>query len=193
MLRYALALTLAFTSLAHADTKLSVMGSLLFSNPEVDNFGSATVADEKSGTGFGLGMRALMGINDQLYLRSGASVVQKKFGYEIDEAGSNQNNDISLTYLNIPLTFYWKASPQVGLFGGTALNAKLSDSCDYSGTSNSCMKNKMKTLVFPAIIGFDFSFTEKIGMELSYEYGASETAKSLKVHSAIASFLYHLD
>lgn len=192
MLRYALALILALTSLAHADTKLSVMGSLLYNSPDTKDIDDVDGIDEQSGVGFGLGMRALMGINDQLHFRSGAGIIQKK-GYEVDSGGFKGNFDLSYVYLNIPLTLYWKASPQVGFFGGTALNAKLSDDCEASGDFDSCTSQNEKAIVFPAIVGFDFSFTDKIGMELSYEYGLTETAKDLRVHSAVASFLYHLD
>jgi len=187
MFRYAFALLIALTSIAQADTKLSVMGSLIYNSPEIDN------AEETSDLGFGLGMRALMGINDQLHFRSGAGIVQKKFSYKVNDSGSKSEFDLSFVYLNIPLTLYWKASPQVGFFSGTALNAKLSDDCDVSGAIDSCIDLNEKAIVFPAIIGFDFSFSDKIGMELSYEYGLTETAKDLRIHSAIASFLYHLD
>lgn len=193
MLRYALALILALTSLAHADTKLSVMGSLLYNSPDTKDIDDVDGIDEQSGVGFGLGMRALMGINDQLHFRSGAGIIQKKVSYEVDSGGFKGNFDLSYVYLNIPLTLYWKASPQVGFFGGTALNAKLSDDCEASGDFDSCTSQNEKAIVFPAIVGFDFSFTDKIGMELSYEYGLTETTKDLRVHSAVASFLYHLD
>jgi hypothetical protein len=193
MFRFALIITLALTSLAHADTKLSVMGSLLYNSPETKDIDDVDGIDEESGLGFGLGMRALMGINDQLHFRSGAGIIQKKFSYKVDASGDKGEFDLSFIYLNIPLTLYWKASPQVGFFGGTALNAKLSDDCDASGDFDTCTIKNEKTIVIPAIIGFDFSFTDKIGMELSYEYGLTETAKNLRVHSAVASFLYHLD
>ena len=193
MIRFLLLSILSSLSLAHAETKLSVLGSLIYSNPDTNNLNGPNITDEKSGTGFGIGMRALLGLKDQLHFRSGASLVQKRFAYESTALAQKTNHDFNLIYLNLPLTLYWKASSQVGFFGGTALNAKLSDDCQTSGAGNSCTQNKVRAVVFPAIVGFDFSFTEKIGLELSYEYGMTETAKDLKVHSAIASFLFHLD
>ena len=193
MMHFILLAFFSFLTTAYAETQLSLMGSLLYSNPDTNNFSNANVTDEMSGVGLGLGMRALMGLQDQLNFRSGASIIQKKFGYQTDSSGTKSDNDFSLVYLNIPLTLYWRASSQVGFFGGSALNAKLSDDCNASGSANTCTKNKVKPIVFPAIVGFDFSFTKKLGMELSYEYGMTDTAKDLKVHSAVASFLFHLD
>jgi hypothetical protein len=176
-----------------ADTQLSVSGSILFSNPDTNDLSGTTVTDEYSGLGVGLGMRALLELKDQLHFRSGASIIQKRFSFETQGIGKNVNKDFSLIYLNLPLTFYWKASPQIGFFGGTALNAKLSDNCHESGGSHSCTPNKIKAVVFPAIVGFDFYLMEKLCLELSYEYGLTETAKDLKVHSAVASLLFHID
>ena len=185
MIKILLVLSLVLSSVTYADTKLSVMGSLTYNTSDTDDLSSAI--DEEPGTGFGLGLRALMGIDDQLHFRSGAGIVQKNFSWEI----GNSDVDFSYTYLNVPLTLYWKAGPQVGLFAGTALNAKLDDECDASGNNFNCPDDE--TIVFPAIIGFDFSFSEKLGMEVSYEYGMTETLEDTKVSSAVISLLYHLD
>ncbi len=188
MIRWILITLIAFTSIAHADTTLSLMGSLNYNNPDPDE----STYDGKSGGGAGVGLRALMGISDQLLFRSGGGLVYKKFTVESNGA-SKGDFDFSFTYLSIPLTLYWKASPQVGIFGGTSLNAKMNDSCDANGDFDTCEIDEEKAVVFPAIIGFDFNFTERLGMEISYEYGMTETAKDLKVHSAVVSLLYHFD
>lgn len=186
MIRILLVLSLVLCSVSYADTKLSVMGSLTYNTSDSDELPPGT--DEEPGTGFGLGLRALMGISDQLHFRSGAGLVQKNFSYEFGNSG---DVEFSNTYLNVPLTLYWKAGPQVGFFAGTALNAKLEDDCDTSGTNFVCPDDE--TIVFPAIIGFDFSFSEKLGMEVSYEYGMTETYEDTTVNSAVISLLYHLD
>jgi hypothetical protein len=193
MMRLFILALLSSISFVKAETKLSISGSLLFTNPDTTDFSETSVTDEQSGLGGGLGLRALMELKEQLHFRSGASLIQKRFSYETNEAGSFKQNDFSLIYLNLPLTFYWKASSQVGFFAGTALQAKLSDDCHVSGESHSCTKNKVQAVVFPGILGFDFNLMEKLGLELSYEYGLTETAKDLRVHSAMASVLYHLD
>lgn len=184
MLRVLFIALIVFSSYAQAETKLSVMGSVNYNSPELEDIDNA---DEKSDMGWGVGLRALMGIGDQLHFRSGAGIVHKRFSYEV----GSTDFDLSFTYLNIPLTLYWKASPQVGFFGGTSLNAKMGDDCDASGNA-SCDVEDEAAVVMPAIIGFDFSFTERIGMEVSYEYGFTETAKNINVHSAVASFLIHI-
>jgi Outer membrane protein beta-barrel domain len=186
-------LLLSLTLTTFADTKLSLMGSANFNTSDSDTLNDTDGVDDKGGVGFGVGMRALMGMTDQLFFRSGAGVVYKKYSYDYDTSGGLKGSqDSSFVYLNVPLTLYWKASPQVGFFGGTALQAKLGDDCNSSGNLPSCTNKGAQTLVLPAILGFDFSLTDSFGMELSYEYGLTETAKDLKVQTAVASILYHL-
>ena len=179
-------LLLVLTFVAEAQTKLSVMGSLNYNAPEVRDVGGVD-ADEKSDVGFGLGLRALMGITDQLAFRSGAGLVYKSFAFEVGDS----EYDLSFVYLSIPLTVYWKTSNTVGLFGGSSLNAKFSDDCDTKGDADSCDVKDERALVFPLILGLNFNLTDSLGMELSYEHGITETADDIKVHSAIASLLYH--
>ena len=174
-----------------ADTQLSLMGSLNYNVPDTNDI--EYIEDDESGAGFGLGMRALMGINDQLAFRSGAGIVQKRFNYSINGDSKKGELDFDYTYINIPLTFYWKASSQVGFFFGTALYAKLDDSCDGTGDFKSCTPNDPQSIMLPAILGFSFNLTEKVGAEISYEHGLTDTAKDVKVSTAVLSLLYHFD
>lgn len=187
MLKIFLTLFVVSISVVQADTKLSVMGSVTYNSPDNDRVDQ--VGEEVSKLGLGAGMRALMGIKDQFHFRSGAGLVSKNVGYDV----AGDDYELSFVYLNIPLTLYWQASEQVGFFGGTAINAKLSDDCEVDSGNGNCTIDGDETLVFPAVLGFDFSFNEKMGMEVSYEYGLTDTSKHLKIHSAVASFLYHFD
>ena len=56
MMRFILLAFISSLTSAYADTKLSLMGSLLYSNPDTNNFSNANVTDEMSGVGLGLGM-----------------------------------------------------------------------------------------------------------------------------------------
>jgi hypothetical protein len=47
------------------------------------------------------------------------------------------------------------------------------------------------SIVSPLLFGFDFNFTQKIGMELCYEHGHTEIFKEVKARSSLASLLYH--
>ena len=182
---------ISFTAIA--DTKLGITGSLVYNTSETDELNGTSV-DEGSEVSFGAGVRALMGINDQLFFRSGAGIIQKKWSYEASATGVNGSADYTMLYFAIPATLYWKASPQVGLFGGTSLQAKLSDDCKGSGSfsGNSCDLKKQKSIVLPAVLGFDFAFTDQISMELSYEYAIMDTAKDVKVSSGFVSLVYNL-
>lgn len=185
-----LLMTFFLITQVHADTKLGVMGSVLYNVPDFAEMGGYSNVDNKSETSFGLGMRALMGIKDQLYFRSGAGIVQKKISVDFKVGGFDSDATFTNTYLAIPLTLYWKASPQVGLFGGTSLYALLND--DFKGDVDFADRANTETLVLPVVLGFDFVFTEKMSLELSYEYGIMESSKDLKVSSALASFIYNI-
>ena len=190
MLRLLL-LTLCLASLpALADTKLSFIGSVSSNTPDTGNLDTAS-GDDKSEIGYGVGMRALMGISEALFFRSGVGLVWKNFGYDVNVSGVKGRYDLSFIYFNVPLTLYWKASDRVGFFGGTALNAKINSTCDESGAVSSCSIKGRRSLVFPLIVGFDFNLSEVVGLELSYEHGITETAKDLKVHSVVGSVLIH--
>ena len=193
MTRLILAILFLVSFGAQADSKMGLMGSLLFNTVDIDGPASSTLED-KSEIGFGVGMRALLTLNDRLYLRTGAGIVKKAFSLETDTPAAG-NIDVSLIYLNIPATLYLKASPQVGIFAGTAINAKLSDDVSSSGSLSGLDKDAKDTesMVFPAILGFDFMFNDQISLELSSEYGLMEPAKDLKVSSLVTSLVYNFE
>lgn len=182
-------MTLLLTTMGFAETKLGVMGSVLYNVPSLDNNDYSKV-DENSEASFGVGMRALMGIKDQLHFRSGAGIVQKKISIDYNDGTFDTDATVTNTYLNIPLTLYWRASSQVGFFGGTSLYALLCD--DFKGDTAFADDADTETLVLPVVLGFDFSFTEKMSLELSYEYAIMETSQYLKVNSAVLSFVYNI-
>jgi hypothetical protein len=182
--------TLVMANVVQAETKLGVMASVLYNVPRFDDMSGYSNVNEKSEMSFGLGMRALMGIKDQLHFRSGAGFVQKKISVNFERSGFDSDATFTNTYLNIPLTLYWKASSQVGFFGGTSLYALLSD--DFNGDTDFADRADTAILVLPIVLGFDFSFTEKLSLEISYEYGIMESSENLKTSSAVASFVYNI-
>lgn len=187
-----LCLILSFNTFA--DTKLGIMGSIFYNTSDTEDIDEVDGISEESAASFGIGMRAIMGINDQLHFRSGAGLIQKKWTYEVDYLGVKSDIDASITYLSIPATLYWKASPQVGLFGGTNIQAKLDDDVEADGDLDDADLDleKVKTVVLPLVLGFDFSFNEQLSMELSYEYGIMDTVEDTKVSSGVLSFVYNL-
>ncbi|HXH29193.1 MAG TPA: outer membrane beta-barrel protein [Bacteriovoracaceae bacterium] len=193
MTKLIMLLVLLVGTAAHADSKMGLMGSLLFNTVEIDGQNPSKL-EENSEIGFGIGMRALLTLNDRLYLRTGAGIVKKAFGLETS-TGPQGDIDVSIIYLNIPATLYLKASPQVGIFAGTAINAKLSDDVEGGGSLANATDdaNDTESMVFPAILGFEFMFNEQISLELSYEYGIMESAKDLKVSSLVTSLVYNFE
>ena len=189
MIRLLLLLTLILNTHAFAETKIGVMGSVLYNVPETD---SSQQFDEESKLGFGLGMRALIPLTNGLSFRTGAGIVQKRFSYKIESGTIEGEADLSFIYFNVPATLYISGlDERFGVFGGTALNAKLDDDCSGSGAFKACKVTDDETIVLPIILGFDFIFTENVSMELSYEYGIMDTAKDVRVSSAVVSLIYN--
>lgn len=197
MIRAFLVLALFSISLAQADTRVGVFGSYLWNNPVNNNFDNIQGAEADAQGGFGVGLRALANLTDQFLLRTGAGIVQKSARFEFSDSAVNGSSEYNVTYLSIPATLYVKASPQFGVFFGTALQAKLDDSCKGSisagGTSTKCQVQDAGSLVMPAILGFDWAFTDHLSLELSYEYSLMNAVKDTKIHSAVASIVYNFD
>lgn len=196
MLKLILGSLLLIASLAHAETKVGIMGSVLWNTTQNDQVDDIEGSEEKSKPSFGFGMRALVGLNDRVFLRTGASVIQKKFEFDFPGPLFVGGQTFTFTYFNIPATLYLKASPTFGIFAGTALQAKIDDSCEGSfgdGTTTfRCQVEDDNTLILPAVIGFDLIASEKISIEISYEYGLMETMKDTKVSSVVASLIFNL-
>ena len=194
MLKIIIASMLMLISLAHADTKVGIMGTALLSTTENDKVDDIAGSDEISKWTWGIGMRALVGLNERVYVRTGIAYIQKEYDYEYNGALEGSHN-YSFAYISIPATLYIKASPLLGIFGGTAFQAKFDDGCkgSYSDgvTKTQCKIENDNTLILPAILGFDFVLTDHISAEFSYEYALMETMKDTKVSSAVGSLIYN--
>lgn len=194
MLKLLLA-TFMIISVAHADTKVGFMASMLWNTTQNDQIDDIEGSEEESRFNPGGGIRALVGLSDQLYIRTGASIIGKAFRYNFDGPTVLGSQSYVFTYLSIPATLYVKASPQFGIFGGTAIQAKLDDKCTgrYSDgtTTTQCRIEDDNTLVLPAIVGFDVVVTDHISIEVSYEYALMEAMKDTKISSAVASVIYN--
>ena len=189
MKRFLVILMLIPTIAFSAENKLSLMGSLLFNNTDTDGLDSAV--DEESTFNFGVGVRALIDINSELFFRTGGQVIQKSSKYDINVSGFDGSFTATMTYLSVPLTIYKSFNEKFGVFGGVALQAKLADSAKSTGDFQKGEVDKKKNLVYPLVVGMDINLNEQIGLEFSYEYPLSESYKDVKVSSLIGSFLYH--
>lgn len=177
------------TATAHAalgEGRYAAAVSVIMSKPDSDDLQGF---DEQYSATLGAGMRALYGINESgLSLRTGLGLRQKNAKYEYDGAGGDVTVKGEFLYLNAPLTLHYmlaEGSTRAGIFGGTALDVLIDDDCDVDGANVSC--GDENDLVMPLILGFDFMFTERVGMELSYEHGLTETIEDVDLHSFVVS------
>jgi hypothetical protein len=160
--------------------------SLIMSKPDSDDLQGV---DEEYSASLGAGLRALYGLNDTgLSLRTGLGLRQKNAKYEYNGPGGDIDVEAKFLYLTAPLTLHYmlaQGPTKAGIFGGTALDVLIDDDCDVDGANATC--GDENDLVMPLIIGFDFMFTERVGMEFSYEHGLTETTEDVDLHSFVVS------
>ena len=169
----------AFAALG--DGTYSGMVQLMTSKPNADS--DAGSVDEEYSATIGGGVRALWGLNDSgLSLRSGLFLRQKDAKFE---AGS-VDFTLEYLYLSVPLTLHYMfatdGGTKAGIFGGAGADLLIDDDCDVDGAT-SCDYDDGNDVVVPLIIGFDLMFTEKWGMEVSYEHGLTEVDDDVKLNT----------
>ncbi len=174
------------------DGKFSAMVSVLGTKPDIDGVDELGGVDEKFGMTGGIGMRALLKIHDAFNFRTGLGIRQKDLNYDVETAAGDTEVEGTLTYFSLPLTLHFPVQEDlVGFFIGSAADLLIDDECEVSGATDDCTLEDEKSAVFPLVVGFEVSPTDRWGFELSYEHGITESAKDTKTHSYVGSFLYH--
>lgn len=113
-----------------------------------------------SATSFGAGVEGFFEIAPQFAIRTGFIYNQRKFSLT---EGSNPASDVTLSYIDIPITAEYKFADYAGAFAGPVLG--LLASKDKSG---SWTKNPSSTLL-GLQLGVSFKFAPQLGAEVYYE------------------------
>lgn len=116
---------------------------------------------------FGVGVEAFYDMAPQFVLRGGFLYNQRKFSFT-PSGGTSQ--DITLSYIDIPITAEYKFSDYAGVFAGPVIG--LLASKDKSGTWS---KNPSSSIL-GLQLGVTFKFAPQLGGEVYYEMVPSKFA-----------------
>jgi hypothetical protein len=119
-----------------------------------------------SATSFGAGVEGFFEMAPQFDIRAGFLYNQRKFSL----TSGGVSNDITLSYIDIPVTAEYKFADYAGVFAGPVIG--LLASKDKSGT---WAKNP-SSMVLAWQLGVTFKFAPQLGAEVYYEILPSKFA-----------------
>ena len=108
-------------------------------------------------------------------LRTGAGFVGKN--------SSRGSTELGLSYLEIPATLLFRASPKVQLFGGLNLNLNLSDHCEVDGAA--CSWNA-ESLVVNLPLGARIGLEGPHFIEPIVEFGITDVANTTQIGNSLS-------
>ena len=97
-------------------------------------------------------------IGDQLFLRTGALLTQRKGAVDVD------NIEFSLLYLDVPVTIEYRLDDTFGFYFGVQLAFLVNDSCEITNAID-CQLNNPNSTAFGIPLGLNLIFDDRFGME----------------------------
>lgn len=120
-----------------------------------------------------LGGLAYLPISDQLHFRTGFLYTQRN--YKVS------NSEVEVAYADVPVSALWKIADFGGVFFGTALGLKVSESCG----NTDCVDTK--SLATPIQFGGHFKIAPQFALEVFYETMPGEIVQGLEDTTAIGA------
>jgi Outer membrane protein beta-barrel domain len=136
--------------------------------------------------GFEVGAQAIWDIGMPVKLRTGAGYVQKNSSFDV--LGSTV--EISLSYIEVPVTALYSFSEAAGIFGGLNLDINVGDDCEVDG--GSCTVNDVESLIYGLVVGGRFNITGPSFIEAYYEMGLAEVAPDTDHKSSLGVRYAHM-
>lgn len=150
-------------------------------------------ADTSSGTGLQAGVLGLMEVGNGWNVRAGGIYSTRSFDVKVGDL----KDEVTLTYLDVPLTVMYLVNETFGFFGGLNLGLQVGDDCDQSGSgSGNCDYGDDATgVIYSLQLGGQFRFVPNMGLELTYDLGMSDVWEGddvtlEKASGVAANFLY---
>lgn len=119
--------------------------------------------------GFDLGMSYIADLGLPFLVRTGAGLSVKNSSYSII--------DVSLTYLEVPATAFFKFNDQFAGFAGLNFLLNVADDCEVSG--GTCTLNDPETFVMALALGTRINLAAGSDIEVVYEKGLTEVAEDV--------------
>ncbi len=129
--------------------------------------------------GFNGGALAYIKMGNKLSLRTGLLASLRKFALQLPNQNIPEQNDYSLSYVDLPLTLSYSMADQVYVYGGGILGYR------FSFSSNQLTRNSnfdfdqanFKTYLLGLTLGVHFNFMEAIGVDAYAEMGLGSLLK----------------
>lgn len=128
----------------------------------------ATDASVSSDFGIRAGVLGFAEITSNSFIRTGAIIGQRKFKFT--QAAAETKADF--LYLEVPVTFLYLFTENVGVYAGVEAGIRLSDDC--STAVGSCSFRNPSSFIYGPSLGGHFRFTPNLGMEVGYFFGLNE-------------------
>ncbi len=167
---------LVFGSLSLQAEKMAFHGGLSLAS------GEYSAVSYSSETGFQAGVLYYQPMSGDMMFRTGAAITQRKMSFT---SGGKVNVDYM--HLDVPATVQMNTSEKFGVFGGLNFALKMSDSCSVTGST--CQINDPESLYYGLQLGVHIAFSQDNAMEVVYEKGLNDMARTLEVNRIGLNFV----
>lgn len=169
-------LVLILSTSALAETKFSLGGGVNLNT--VDTEGDLGDFEEEVSANLAVAGKAEVDLNEQWLFRTGLWLQEKSAELSYDKSGIDGSIKINTIYLSVPLNVQFKATPEIGIFGGYVADIRINDYCNADGDFDNCsLNNDTKSLVHNATLGGSFSVNEKLNIDVSWQQGLTDVYK----------------
>lgn len=182
-LMFAMLFVLSFGGAAYAQESGLALGA---QTTDVETDSTGTTLD--GGTGFYVGWMGYQDLGRSGAMRAGILFSQRKF--DIESGGNTA--EVELQAIDVPVTYMFKVSEAVGLFGGVKLGLNLSDDCTEESGTQICTGVNAESLYYGLDLGGHFRFAPNFAFELDYTVGLSDMAKDIEWDNSLAINVVYL-
>lgn len=126
--------------------------------------------------------------SESMMQRIGVLYAQKDFSIK---AGTTKTN-VSLSYLQVPLSIGFVMNPNFAIFGGIDLNLNVGKSCSYENSSTACSVSGLKSADLGLNLGINLTFMDSFGLEAFYSKGMGKVMDNTTGASTLGIALLYL-
>lgn len=137
------------------------------------NDGTSTGNTVDGEGGLILGGLAYLPIADKFHFRTGFLYSQRH--YQLN------SSDVKVAYVDVPVSALWKVGDMGGVFFGTAIGLKVSESCGAGDCTDT------KSLATPIQFGGHFKIAPQLALEVFYETLSGEIVANLEDATAVGA------
>jgi hypothetical protein len=126
--------------------------------------------------------------SESMMQRIGVLYSQRDFSYK---TGASKTN-VSLSYLQVPLSIGLVMNPNFAVFGGLNLNLNVGKSCSYDNSTAPCTLSGVKSADLGLNLGINLTFMDNFGLEAFYEKSLGKVMDNTTGASTLGIALLYL-